>query len=106
MSTQVCEDIFVKNVPNIPGLIFRGFRGEENYAGMAAVIEGSKTEDDVERTTTVEEIAHSYAHRLRGDDVVPETEDVVTAEVIAWVYREPTPITAGVVDNGVVLQTT
>ncbi len=77
MSTQVSESIFVKDAPDIPGLVFRGFRGQEDYPGMAAVIDGSKVEDQVERSTTVEDIANTYEHLTNCDPF----QDMLFAEV-------------------------
>ncbi|MEW5828149.1 MAG: GNAT family N-acetyltransferase [Chloroflexota bacterium] len=77
MSTQISERVYVKNAPDIPGLAFRGFRGQEDYPGMAAVIDGSKVEDEVERSTTVEDIANTYEHLTNCDPY----QDMLFAEV-------------------------
>jgi mycothiol synthase len=63
--------------PSIPKLAFRGFRGEEDYPAMAAVIAGSKDEDGQEWSQSVEDVARTYRH-LRNSD--PE-QDMLFAEV-------------------------
>jgi hypothetical protein len=48
------SEIHLPDAPDIPGLVFRGFRGEPDYAAIAAVIHGCKVADGIERTTTAE----------------------------------------------------
>lgn len=57
----------VYDAPAIDGLVFRGFRGPEDYPAMVAVIQGSKEADQVERATTVEDIARDYNHLINSD---------------------------------------
>ncbi len=59
--------IVVSDAPAIPGLSFRGFRGEADYPAMAAVINGSKEADGLDRTHSVEDIARSYRHLVNSD---------------------------------------
>ena len=54
--------IIVPDAPDIPGLTFRHFRGEEDYPHMAAVLEGCKDKDEEERVVSVEDIARSYSN--------------------------------------------
>jgi len=42
------REISVAGAPDIPGLTFRGFRGEADYPAMLAVIEASKQADGLE----------------------------------------------------------
>lgn len=63
--------------PDIPGLIFRGFRGEEDYPHMLAVIHASKQADQIERSDTLEDIARNYAHLHNCDPY----QDMIFAEV-------------------------
>jgi len=63
--------------PPVPGLVFRGFRGEVDYPSMLAVIEGSKDADGVERTDTLDDIARNYRHLFNSDP----TRDMIFAEV-------------------------
>lgn len=81
---KVNELIHVHQAPKIPGLAFRGFRGEEDYPHMAAVIENSKDADQVERATTVEDIAVSYAHLTNCDPYKDMLFAEIDGEVIAY----------------------
>ena len=40
--TPAADVIHVSDAPDIPGLTFRHFRGEPDFAAIAAVIEGCK----------------------------------------------------------------
>jgi mycothiol synthase len=74
---MINEQINVPNTPQIPGLVFRKFRGESDFPGMLDVINGAKVEDDVERSTTLEDIANNYNHLENCD---PD-KDMLMAEV-------------------------
>jgi mycothiol synthase len=64
-------------IPEVPGLSFRPFRGEEDYPAMAAVIAGSKEADRIERTETVEDVTRQYRHLFHCDPY----RDMLFAEV-------------------------
>ncbi len=65
-----------ENTPDIPGLTFRGFRGEADYPHMLAVIEAAKVADRIERSQTVEDIARNYSHLNNCDP----SRDMIFAE--------------------------
>ena len=65
------------NAPSIPGLRFRHFRGESDYPYMEKAIAASADADKVERATTIEEIANSYAHLNNCDPY----KDMIFAEI-------------------------
>ena len=69
MSTLVLEKnkIFVKDVPMLPGLNFRGFRGDSDFPIMADILQGCKEEDQDERTESADDIARSYKHLVNSD---------------------------------------
>jgi ribosomal protein S18 acetylase RimI-like enzyme len=48
-------------------LTFRGFRGEEDYRAMVAVLEGSKGADGLERVDDVNDVARTYRHLVNSD---------------------------------------
>jgi ribosomal protein S18 acetylase RimI-like enzyme len=73
----IAEQVEVKNAPQIPGLIFRKFRGEEDYPKMLAIIEGSKEADGIERSDTLEDLTNNYQHLSNCDPY----EDMLFAEV-------------------------
>jgi ribosomal protein S18 acetylase RimI-like enzyme len=70
MSVQA-EMIEIKNAPPIPGLIFRGFRGEADYPLMAEIINAANKADGEDDVAKVEDIALNYAHIQRSD---PDTD--------------------------------
>jgi mycothiol synthase len=69
--------IVVPNAPDVPGLAFRGFRGEVDYAAMVDVINGSKEADGLEETTSLEDLARNYKHLVNCDPY----QDMLFAEV-------------------------
>ena len=79
MGTQsVIDNIIVPpSAPDIPGLRFRGFRGEADYPNILAAINASKGADQVERSDTLEAIANNYTHLTNCDPY----QDMIFAEV-------------------------
>ncbi|HKZ54894.1 MAG TPA: GNAT family N-acetyltransferase [Anaerolineales bacterium] len=79
MSTQVLttQEVRLPDPPAIPGLSFRAFRGEADHPLMAAVLEGSKDADKIERVDTAEDIARAYGHLTNCDPY----SDMLFAEV-------------------------
>jgi mycothiol synthase len=71
------ENIQIPGAPQIPGLSFRKFRGEEDYPLILAIIDGSKNADGTERSDTLEDIQRKYEHLTNCDPY----QDVVFAEV-------------------------
>ena len=57
---QVTDRIILPDAPRIPGLVFRGFRGESDYPNILAAINGSKRADGVERADTLGDIVQNY----------------------------------------------
>jgi mycothiol synthase len=74
MSTKYGIDV---KLPEIKGLVFRSFQGKSDYPNILAVIEGSKSVDQMERSDTLEEVALSYAHLTNSDPY----SDMLFAEV-------------------------
>jgi ribosomal protein S18 acetylase RimI-like enzyme len=74
------ETIDVKNFQlalDVPGLVFRGFRGAEDYPHMLAAINASKVADQVERSENLEDITRNYAHLHNCDPY----QDMLFAEL-------------------------
>lgn len=76
-STLINDLIAMPDAPAIPGLVFRRFRGPEDYPHMLAAINGSKAADGIERSDTLEALTNNYAHLERCDPY----RDMVMAEV-------------------------
>jgi len=79
MSTEAIIDdqINVEGAPDIPGLVFRRFRGPSDYPKMVAVLEGSKEADQIEEVDNVERISKSYSNLKNCDPY----RDMVFTEV-------------------------
>ena len=76
-TTKKQEDIHITGAPQIPGLRFRHFRGDEDYAQILAIINGSKDADGVERSDTLEDITNNYQHLTNCDPF----SDMLFAEI-------------------------
>jgi mycothiol synthase len=61
------KNIHVKDAPAIPGLNFRGFRGEADYPVMVDILRACQETDQIERVDTVEDIANAYRHLVNCD---------------------------------------
>jgi mycothiol synthase len=86
MSTDVKtkEEIIVENAPDIPGLFFRGFRGEEDYPHMADIINATKVTDQLEWALTAEDITRNYQHLVRCDPYKDMLFTEVDGEVVGY----------------------
>ena len=70
------QQIKLDDVPNIEGIVFRGFRGEADYPGMVAILEGSKEFDQIKQTNTLEDMQRTYSHLVNCDPF----QDMLLAE--------------------------
>jgi mycothiol synthase len=61
------ETNLVHGAPSVAGLAFRRFRGEEDFAAMAAVINASTDADGLEWVASVEDVARTYRHLVNSD---------------------------------------
>jgi len=84
MTTLWNQSIKLHNAPQIRGLKFRGFRGDEDFPKMLAVIDGSKDADGVERSNTLEEITNNYKHLTDCDPYTDMLFAEVNGEVVAY----------------------
>lgn len=69
--------ISLPDAPPISGLKFRHFRGESDYPQMVAAIAASADADQVERATTLEDVANTYNHLTNSDPY----QDMIFAEI-------------------------
>ncbi|MBN2385773.1 MAG: GNAT family N-acetyltransferase [Anaerolineales bacterium] len=76
--------ITVPGAPKIPGLTFRRFRGEADYPHMAALIAACKVADNVERSTTVEDIARTYRYLENCDPATDMLFAEIDGQLIAY----------------------
>jgi mycothiol synthase len=59
--------VTVPDAPSLPGLAFRHFTGEEDYPAMVRVLNGSKQEDQLEFSISVEDISNEFNHLYNFD---------------------------------------
>jgi ribosomal protein S18 acetylase RimI-like enzyme len=74
----------LKDAPEIPGLLFRRFRGEADYPAMVALIDACKAADGVERVTSLEDIARNYRHLENCDTRTDMLMAEVNGQLIAY----------------------
>jgi mycothiol synthase len=79
LSTErpIDDKILLFEAPNIEGLIFRRFRGEEDFPLMVGVINESNKTDEITHTDSLEDVAATYRHLVNCD---PYT-DMIFAEM-------------------------
>ncbi len=78
------EILQIQHAPAIPGLVFRGFRGDEDFPKMLAVIDGSKEADGIERSDTLAELTNNYKHLTDCDPYTDMLFAEVDGEVVAY----------------------
>jgi mycothiol synthase len=95
MVTQptINNHIQVPDAPSIPGLTFRSFRGDVDLPLMLAMINGSKAEDGIERSSTLEEITNGYHHLEHCDPfqdmlLVEVDEQLIAYNRVFWEKQE------------------
>ncbi len=71
------KNIKLRNSQTIPGLVYRGFQGEADYARMLKVVLGSREADGLERAETIDNVANVYTHLVNCDPY----KDMLFAEV-------------------------
>ena len=74
--TELRKEDFLE-IPDIPGLRFRYFQGESDYANILNVFNSCKDVDGVDYSMAIENISHHYKHLERSD---PYT-DLIFVEV-------------------------
>jgi mycothiol synthase len=84
MATLLNESISLSNAPAIPGLTFRGFAGESDFPKILAVIEACKTADQVERSISMEDIAHTYRHLTNCDPYTAMLFAEIDGQVVGY----------------------
>lgn len=84
--------ISVDQMPAVPGLVFRGFRGAEDYPKMVAVINGAKDADGIEWATSAEDTARDYQHLTNCDPatdmIFAQVADQVVGYGRCWWYQQ------------------
>jgi mycothiol synthase len=78
------NQIILPDAPKISGLTFRGFEGESDYPKMAAIIQGCKEADKIERVDTAEDVARNYKYLVNSDPYKDMLFAEIDGEVIAY----------------------
>lgn len=93
MATQRSDRLQVDGAPALSGVIFRRFRGEEDYAPMAAVSNASRAADGIEWVMEADAIANFYTHLSNcapyTDMIVVEAAGEMVGYGRAWWWQEP-----------------
>ncbi len=93
MTMQISDVLGVRNAPSLPDLTFRRFRGPEDYASMADVINASSAADGNERASSADEIANTYTHLSNCDPyqdvIIVQVRDEMVGYGRAWWWQEP-----------------
>jgi ribosomal protein S18 acetylase RimI-like enzyme len=76
-TTNLKQKIELPEVPEIGGLIFRQFNGDDDYQYMADIINACNAVDQLDRHATAEGIAGSYKHLVNSNPF----KDVLIAEM-------------------------
>jgi len=71
------DTISLPDPPDVPGLVFRRFRGESDYAGITAVGNASREADGVELVLGINDIANEFTHLANSDPA----RDLIAAEI-------------------------
>jgi mycothiol synthase len=95
MATLDLSDLQLSGAPQIPGLRFRNYRGEEDLPGMLAMINACKFVDHDERYQTLEDIINTYRHLTNCDPyhdvLIAEIDDQTVAySRVTWSQEEKT----------------
>jgi len=90
--TDGLENINLSRKPDVPGLIFRGFRGKEDYPTILVVILGCASVDGIEHSDKLEDITYQYTHLIHcdlyHDMLLAEVEDIVVGFCrVSWMLE-------------------
>lgn len=76
--------VIIPGAPEIAGLALRRFRGEEDFAPMAAVINAAKDADGLEWAASVEDVARTYRHLVNSDPDLDMLMVEVDGELVGY----------------------
>lgn len=82
--TDVVKEIELQRSPDVPGLEFRGFRGEVDFPEILKIIHGCKVVDDLERAENLEDISNDYSHLVHCDPYKDMQFAEINGEVIGY----------------------
>ena len=71
-------------VAAVPGLVVRGFRGEDDFPAMLRVYTAAHEADGIEEVTTLDDLRRNYANLVNCDPARDILVAEVTGEVVAY----------------------
>ena len=71
-------------VAAVPGLVVRGFRGEDDFPAMLRVYTAAHEADGIEEVTTLDDLRRNYANLVNCDPARDIIVAEVTGEVVAY----------------------
>jgi len=77
LTERITDTLIIPHASPVPGLTFRRFRGESDFAPLTAIINACNAADQIEMVMTPEETAAEYRHPMNCD---PST-DMLFAEI-------------------------
>lgn len=83
-SETFIREIRLEYAPEIPGLVFRDFQGQSDYPHILALINAAKSEDDLERSDSLEDVTNYYTHLHNCDPYQDMLFAEVNGDVIAY----------------------
>ncbi|HEX8596974.1 MAG TPA: GNAT family N-acetyltransferase [Chloroflexia bacterium] len=64
---KVDDTLYLPDAPDVPGLVFRSYRGESDLPGMVEVLDACRSADKESQVTTLEELQRQYANPKNSD---------------------------------------
>ena len=69
----------LRDAPLIPGLMFRAYRGPEDFPGMVAVYDACRPVDRYEWPVTVDDLARTLSALKNSDEMIEKLNGEATA---------------------------
>jgi mycothiol synthase len=84
IETEILGKMSYPRAIDIAGLVLRGFRGEEDYPNIVAILHGCADVDGLERSEKLEDVANTYAHLHNSDPYTDMLFAEVNDEVVGY----------------------
>ena len=81
---SAADTLTLPAAPALPGLVFRRFRGQPDFAPMTAIIAASVEADKLERVQTPEELERAYSHLHHSDPATDMLMAEINGELVAY----------------------
>ncbi len=83
-TTATAERLLIPGAPQIPGLIFRYFQGEQDFPGMVVVLDRAGEADGNDEAHTIENLRSSYADLKNCDPYRDAVIAEANGEIVAY----------------------